>query len=208
MKIIAATLIALPGLIAVPCSAQVRAAGMALRDGALPPGTLTVRVVRGDFSNNLPNQTVSLEVDGGPVQRAITARDGRATFAHLPIGARVRAFATVDNEALESEAFEIVGESGIRIVLIANGDSGGAADRPLPPSHPAVPASLPTLTAPPAVTLAGTPVQTLAAASSSRDLVTIRLVWLVLTLAMTMYVTRRWWMPRQQSRTTDAACGE
>ena len=47
-------------------SHMVRAAGMPLRDGALPPGTLTVRIVQGGFSGNLGGQSVQVEVLGGP----------------------------------------------------------------------------------------------------------------------------------------------
>ena len=40
-----------------------RAAGMALRDGALAPGMLTVRVVRGSFDRNAANETVQIDVE-------------------------------------------------------------------------------------------------------------------------------------------------
>jgi hypothetical protein len=98
---------------------MVRAAGMPLRDGELPPGTLTVRVVGGDFSNNLADQTVRLEVTGHAVSTARTGADGRASFAHLPVGAYVTVSAVVDDEPLRSEAFQMPAESGIRVLLVA-----------------------------------------------------------------------------------------
>jgi hypothetical protein len=112
-----------------------RAAGMALRDGALAPGMLTVRVVRGSFDRNAADQVVQIDV-GGRVERATTGADGRAQFAHLPIGATVQATAVVDGEALLSERFEMAAESGIRVLLIAGEGDATASGTP-PDSTPA-----------------------------------------------------------------------
>jgi hypothetical protein len=103
-----------------------RAAGMPLRDGALAPGMLTVRIVRGSFDNNVPDQSVAVE-QGSSVVTARTAADGRAQFAHLPIGGSVRISALVDGERLESEAFTMPSESGIRVLLIAGGGDATAS---------------------------------------------------------------------------------
>ena len=78
----------------------VRAAGMPLRDGALEPGTLTVRIVRGDFSNNVPDQPVDLQVMGGQTLSGRTGSDGRAQFPHVAVGTQVKVTATVDGEVL------------------------------------------------------------------------------------------------------------
>ena len=75
---------------------MLRAAGMPLNDGALPPGSLTVRLVRGEFSNDLHAVPVELELEKGGTHRAVTGDKGRAEFMHLPIGATVRATAVVD----------------------------------------------------------------------------------------------------------------
>ena len=177
---------------ALPCHAQVRAAGMALRDGALPPGTLTVRVVRGGFSNNVPNHAVTIDVDGVVTQNALTGPDGRATFAHLAVGARVRASATVDGESLESEVFEVPGQSGVRILLIAGGESAdGAVSGPAtPPTDPVVPAV--TVLPPGAAT--SSPIR------SDASIARIRFAWVALTLAMSVYVSRPWWSRQAAAR--------
>lgn len=128
-----------------------RAAGMALQDGTLPPGTLTARLVRGSFSGNLAGVNVTLEVDGEASKEAMTRDDGRAQFAHLAIGSRVRVTATVDGEPLASEPIVMPAESGIRVLLVAGGQfvdttkPGEAAS--LPPIADAP--SLPPATGPP-----------------------------------------------------------
>ncbi len=123
--------------------AQARAAGMALHDGALPPGTLTVRIVRGDFSGNRPGVRVALETDGQPAKESTTGADGRAQFAHLPVGRSVRVWATVDGERLSSEAIVLPAESGVRVLLVA-GDQFVDGTQPgqvaqLPPLSDAAP---------------------------------------------------------------------
>ena len=140
---------------------MVRAAGMPLNDGALAPGMLTVRLVEGAFIRNLPDQMVEVEVVGGKVDSARTGSDGRAQFAHLPIGARVHARAMVGGERLESETFEMPAQSGVRLLLVAGSGMGspvsassptfaawtGSTSRDLPPNHPPlsdVPAPAPT----------------------------------------------------------------
>lgn len=121
-----------------PSHAMVRAAGMPLNDAALPAGTLTVRVVRGAFAGDLADLEVELEV-AGRVERERTKADGRAEFAHLPIGATVRARATVDGQRLESQRFEVPAAAGVRLLLVAGGDPLPAPA--LPPGHPDVPAA-------------------------------------------------------------------
>jgi hypothetical protein len=132
---------------------MVRAAGMPLNDGALPPGMLTVRLVRGAFAGDLAGQTVEVEISGGKIERATTGADGRAQFGHLPIGAEVHAVTNVGNERLESETFTMPAESGVRLLLVAESGTaatidagsvadGGAAALPIaPPPAPAPPAA-------------------------------------------------------------------
>lgn len=121
---------------------MVRAAGMPLNDGSLAPGMLTVRIVEGAFTHNLADKVVDLEVTGATSQRARTGSDGRAQFAHLPIGARVRASATIDGQRLESDYFEIPAESGVRILLVA-GDGEATASGPKAPAPSEWAASFP-----------------------------------------------------------------
>ncbi len=95
-----------------------RAAGMPLRDGSLPPGMLTVRVVNGSFSNNVTDVAVSVTVAGGKIERATTGADGRAQFAHLPVGGTVQATAVTGVGALVSDPFDMPAESGVRLLLV------------------------------------------------------------------------------------------
>lgn len=136
---------------ASPAQATMRAVGAPLRDGALPPGMLTVRVVRGGFTNNLPNIDVQAEVTGAGTQGATTGGDGRAHFAHLSIGSSVRVTATVGSEQLSSETFEIPTESGVRILLVAGSGEPGVSDglvaqgpAPTVPVETVAPPALPT----------------------------------------------------------------
>jgi hypothetical protein len=138
-------------LIGAPALAQVadggaqmvRAAGMPLEVGELPPGTLTVRLVRGAFVENLRDRTVRIEI-GGRVETATTDTEGRAMFRLSP-GTAVRALADVDGERLESEPFTLPGTGGVRILLVAGGSaapaSAGGTIRStavLPPGHPVI----------------------------------------------------------------------
>ncbi len=147
---------------------MVRAAGMPLNDGALAPGMLTVRVVEGAFTRDLANQVVEVEVAGGKIESARTGPDGRAQFAHLPVGARVRAWAAVEGERLESDSFEMPAQSGVRVLLVAGSGVGaslaasgtsaagpgtwsGGSAAALPPNHPPIAdasVALPTAPAP------------------------------------------------------------
>ena len=97
---------------------MVRAAGMPLADGALPPGSMTVRVVKGAFDGDLSGISVEVEVAGQKTLRAQTGAVGRAEFAHLPIGGNVRASTIVNGERLQSEAFAMPAESGVRVLLV------------------------------------------------------------------------------------------
>lgn len=109
---------------------MVRAAGMPLNDGALAPGTLTVRVVQGAFTGNLAGLTVTIDIDGQAPKSAATGADGRAEFAHLPIGARVHASAVVGDERLESERFAMPAESGVRLLLVTGDEFVDTATAP------------------------------------------------------------------------------
>ena len=98
----------------------------------LPSGSVSVRVIRGALTNNIPNQPVQLQV-GPDIQTVQTDAEGRAQFDKLPAGVTVRAVAIVDGERLESEPFPAPGQGGIRLLLVAAGD-------PAAPAAPATPA--------------------------------------------------------------------
>jgi hypothetical protein len=181
--LIAFMIVLVPGLGAGQTSSpdaatqMVRAAGMPLRDGALAPGMLTVRVVEGAFTKDFADQLVEVEVAGGKIDSARTGADGRAQFAHLPVGARVRAWASVGGERLESESFEMPGESGVRVLLVAGASAGTTAPlatstTELPPNHPPISE---TPSAPPALPSAS-------GASGSEGVTAIRAVLLTTTI--------------------------
>jgi hypothetical protein len=109
----------------------------------LPNGSVSVRVIRGGFTNNVPNQTVELHV-GSDVLKTKTDAEGRAQFDKLKPGEAVKAVADVDGEHLESQQFPAPAQGGIRLVLLA----GGGADKS---GAPAAPAGPPAVTGPVAI---------------------------------------------------------
>ncbi len=95
--------------------------GLPLQVGDLPPGLVTVRVIRGNFAENIENQKVELQlVTSGQSREAVTSRDGRAEFGGLQVGQTVKARAVVEGEALESQPFVLPTEGGVRLVLVAD----------------------------------------------------------------------------------------
>ena len=95
--------------------------GIPLPDPQLPAGTVTVRVVRGTLSNNVPDHPVELR-EGDNVVTAVTSAEGRAEFLTLNPGATVVAATELDGVRLESQPFPVPGRGGIRLMLV------GAAD--------------------------------------------------------------------------------
>src|SRR5215468_11674492 len=84
----------------------------------LPAGSISVRLIRGDLSNNITGHPVELHV-GDKVQTVKTDDQGRAEFSGLTPGATATAVAEVDGERLESQAFPIQAQGGIRLMLVA-----------------------------------------------------------------------------------------
>ncbi|HET9010990.1 MAG TPA: hypothetical protein VFN38_04210 [Gemmatimonadaceae bacterium] len=175
-----------------------RAAGMALRDGALAPGMLTVRVVRGSFDRNAANETVQVDVDGR-LESATTDAGGRAQFAHLPIGASVQATAVVDGEPLVSERFAMAAESGIRVLLIAGAGAASASGIPTLPVPEAAPGA--------DAAAGGSAAQPQPAASPDDATVTgIRVAFVMTTVfALALVVFGKYgWRPWRPRRTPEA----
>ena len=102
--------------IAMPDPALIH--GRAIPAAELPIGTVTVRLVREAIGNNVAGQTVRLTVNGA-ARNATTDGQGRAEFPNLPAGAEVRAEATVNGEALVSDAFMVPATGGLRVILVA-----------------------------------------------------------------------------------------
>src|SRR5919202_2743953 len=98
----------------------------------LPDGAVSVRVIRGDLSNNIKNHPVELRV-GSKVLKANTDDSGRAQFTGLTPGATVKASTDVDGEHLESQEFEAPAKGGIRLMLVATEKTKGPATTPNAP---------------------------------------------------------------------------
>ena len=99
----------------------------------LPDRSISVRVIRGSLSNNIPRQPVELHV-GPNVQTVTTDEAGRAQFDNVPAGTSVKAVAIVDGERLESQEFPAPAQGGIRLLLVATDKTAG----PPRESQPAV----------------------------------------------------------------------
>jgi hypothetical protein len=84
----------------------------------LPDGVISVRLVRGDLSNNITGHPVDIQIQGRTVT-AQTDEAGRAEFRDLAAGAPVKATAVVDGERLESQEFPVPSTRGIRMLLVA-----------------------------------------------------------------------------------------
>ena len=84
----------------------------------LPDGTVSVRLIRGDFSNNITDFPVEMQA-GGKSRTVKTDDSGRAEFKNLPAGENLKFVAVVDGERLESESFPAPTQGGIRLMLVA-----------------------------------------------------------------------------------------
>lgn len=112
----------------------------------LPNGTISVRLIRGQLSNNIANHPVELHAAGvGEIGTAMTDANGRAQFSGITAGTPVHAVATVDGERLESQEFPAPARGGIRLMLVATPQEGRTGNRD----------ALPPASAPGAVYLAG-----------------------------------------------------
>ena len=88
----------------------------------LPNGAVSVRLIRGELSNNIADHPVELHV-GSKVITVKTDEGGRAQFDDLTPGATVKAVAVVDGERLESQEFPAPAQGGIRLMLVATDKS-------------------------------------------------------------------------------------
>src|SRR5437667_10438108 len=92
----------------------------------LPDRAISVRLIRGDLSNNITGFPVDLRA-GSTVRTVKTDDAGRAQFTDLPAGATVKAMAVVDGERLESQEFPVPERGGVRLLLVATDKTGNAA---------------------------------------------------------------------------------
>jgi len=84
----------------------------------LPDASISVRLIRGQLSNNIASHLVELHFANGRVIKVNTDEAGRAQFDKVPPGV-VKASADVDGEHLESQEFEAPKQGGIRLMLVA-----------------------------------------------------------------------------------------
>ena len=97
-------------------------------------GSISVRLIRGQLSNNIASHLVELHFANGRVLKVNTDDAGRAQFDKVPAGERVKATADVDGEHLESQDFPAPSQGGIRLMLVATDKNAPAP----PPEAPAV----------------------------------------------------------------------
>jgi hypothetical protein len=90
--------------------------GVPLPAADVPAGSVSIRVVRGAFTNNVTNQPVEITIDG-KTETKKTDDQGRVLVSGLKAGAKVRAATVVDGQRLESQEMTIAG-SGFRVVLV------------------------------------------------------------------------------------------
>jgi hypothetical protein len=101
----------------------------------LPSGSVSVRVIRGDMTHNLPNQPVEMRA-GNTTRTVNTDAEGRAQFDGVAAGTPVKFSTTVDGEHLESQEFAIQPRGGVRLLLVATDPN--AAREAAKPSAPAI----------------------------------------------------------------------
>ncbi|MCX6539139.1 MAG: hypothetical protein NT151_09440 [Acidobacteria bacterium] len=100
--------------------------GIPMPVGDVQVGTVVVRLVRGALTDNIVSHAVELQV-GDKTQTARTNANGHAQFDGLAPGATARASAVIDGRRLESQPFQVPASGGIRLILAAGADGGGAA---------------------------------------------------------------------------------
>jgi len=133
--------IGLPGAAAAQMPDARRMSGIPMPASDVPAGTVSVRLVRGELTNDIVGHQVELHL-GARVETAKTDQSGRAVFSGVQPGIALHAAADVDGEHLESQSFEVPAAGGIRLVLVAGAgaspDSGAAAQMPGTGGGPAV----------------------------------------------------------------------
>jgi hypothetical protein len=90
--------------------------GIARPADDVPQGGVVVRVIRGSFDHNVPNQPVEFVVNGKS-QSIKTDAEGRATLSGAPLNAHVKASTVLDGQRLESQDMTM-GPVGFRLMLV------------------------------------------------------------------------------------------
>lgn len=92
----------------------------------LPERHVSVRLIRGQLSNNIPGHPVEMHAGGKVVATVKTDENGRAEFSGIAPGTTVKAVTIVDGERLESQEFPWPAAGGIRVILVATLKGSGA----------------------------------------------------------------------------------
>ncbi len=138
------SILALGALVAATASAQPMAggaggappmmdpskmSGIPRPDGAVPKGTLTVRLVRNQLANKIVDHPVELvDGEGKLVATQKTDAEGRATFAGLgpgPYNARAK---DASGQELVSQPVQMPPEVGVRMMLVFRAEELGVPD--------------------------------------------------------------------------------
>ena len=101
----------------------------------LPAGHVSVRLIRGQLSNNIQGHAVEMQAGGKTIATVKTDENGRAEFSGIAPGTTAKAVATVDGERLESQEFPWPADGGIRLLLVAT-LKGGEAPPPVVQAQP------------------------------------------------------------------------
>jgi hypothetical protein len=100
--------------------------GIPRPDGGTAPGTISVRLVRGQLTNLVTGHPVEFIVNGTS-QTVKTDSSGRAVLTGVAPGATVHVLATVDGERLDSQDFQAAPDAGVLLLLVAV-DKRGASE--------------------------------------------------------------------------------
>lgn len=106
--------------------------GRPLPSADVPPGSLSVRVAIGDFSNPVTGHLVDVSVDGES-RTVTTGEDGRALVSGLRVGNTVRVSTMVNGVRLDSQPIPI-GTTGMMVALVATDPAEAAVAAP--PAEP------------------------------------------------------------------------
>jgi len=101
--------------------------GKPLPDSSLPVGTVLVRVLSGNIASPTVGVPVTLTVERGATQRAITDATGRARFDGIAKGSRVTVKTAARVPGLGQGTFQVPDAGGVRVML------SSARWRPGPP---------------------------------------------------------------------------
>jgi hypothetical protein len=123
------------GLMTLAASAQAqpmmmdpsRMSGIPRNDPQVPPGTITVRLIRGELSNRMVGIDVQLADAAGKVTTQRTDAEGRATFSGLSAASSYQARAKEGDKELTSQPIELVADMGARVMLVFPAAAGGAS---------------------------------------------------------------------------------